>query len=137
MLLKYIVPEDDKGIEISYYDSSNILKSYYNFNNESLRLVFGSGKVYTYDHVTESEYMDFKLNESQGKFFNSNFRTKNFALTSNESGGLIKEELELIYTNEKNNFLELVKLKMKDFITHTEFNKEKALDIINTLKYLM
>lgn len=63
MVLKEILLDNTY---ISYYNSSNILKSEYNPINKNLKIYFHKGGVYEYKNVTAYIYQRFKHSKSQG-----------------------------------------------------------------------
>ena len=52
--------------------SSNLIKTTYDSEKNSLVVEFKNGMNYEYDDVPHNIYAQFRLSESQGKFFNSN-----------------------------------------------------------------
>lgn len=55
-------------IESLLHDSSNLLKTSYNFNTKRLRVTFIRGKVYEYFDIPQDIYEQFKISESTGSF---------------------------------------------------------------------
>jgi hypothetical protein len=51
--------------------SSNLIKTTYDSEKNSLVVEFKNGMNYEYDDVPHNIYAQFRLSESQGKFFNS------------------------------------------------------------------
>lgn len=51
--------------------SSNLIKTTYDSEKNSLMVEFKNGMNYEYDEVPHNIYAQFRLSESQGKFFNS------------------------------------------------------------------
>lgn len=81
--IQYYLNEDSNGNKenrIEYidciYDSTNILKSTYFQDNNTLYLYFNRGGVYRYLNVKPELYREFEMCESQGKFFASKIRNK-------------------------------------------------------------
>ena len=56
------------------YESSNVLASTYNRNDKNLNVVFKNGGNYTYQNVSETDYMRFETAESQGKVLNTQIK---------------------------------------------------------------
>jgi hypothetical protein len=56
---------------INEIDSSNLVKSEYDTETSKLIIEFKNGTRYEYDNVTHKTYTQFRMAESQGKFFNS------------------------------------------------------------------
>jgi len=57
---------------INEIDSSNITKTEYDTETSKLIVEFKNGLKYEYDEVPHKTYTQFRMAESQGKFFNSN-----------------------------------------------------------------
>lgn len=53
-------------------ESSNIKRTIYNSESKNLTVEFNSGAEYVYNDVPHNIYAQFRLSESQGKFFNKN-----------------------------------------------------------------
>jgi hypothetical protein len=53
-------------------ESSNLVKTIYDSETKKLVTEFKNGVKYEYDEVPHNIYAQFRLSESQGKFFNSN-----------------------------------------------------------------
>lgn len=62
---------------INEIKSSNIKKSEYDLNTKKLLITFNNDIMYEYDDVPHKLYTQFRLAESQGKFFSANI-AKNF-----------------------------------------------------------
>lgn len=56
---------------INEIDSTNIVKTIYDTEDNSLIAEFKNGTKYEYEKVPHEVYAAFRLSESQGKFFNS------------------------------------------------------------------
>ena len=56
---------------INEIKSSNIKKSEYDLDTKKLLITFNNDIMYEYDDVPHKLYTQFRLSESQGKFFNS------------------------------------------------------------------
>lgn len=59
--------KDEEGKISSLYDSSNILASKYDPNNQKLVIIFHNGGQYLYDKVKKSVFDEFQEAKSQGK----------------------------------------------------------------------
>lgn len=57
---------------INEIDSSNLSKTEYDTETKKLIVEFKSGLKYEYDEVPHQLYTQFRMSESQGKFFSSN-----------------------------------------------------------------
>lgn len=56
---------------INEIESSNLVKTEYDSDNQSLIATFKNGIMYEYEEVPHKIYAQFRLAESQGKFFNT------------------------------------------------------------------
>jgi hypothetical protein len=56
---------------INEIQSSNIKKTEYDTNSKKLIVEFNNGLKYEYDEVPHQLYTQFRMSESQGKFFTS------------------------------------------------------------------
>lgn len=66
------------------WNSSMISSTNYNPETKNMEVVFTKGNTYTYSQIEMDEYVAFCMAESQGKYFNSNFKNKK-PFTKNES----------------------------------------------------
>jgi hypothetical protein len=66
--------QEKDGLIKAMYNSSNIVASIYNSNNNNLEVIFKSGTKYRYDGVSKSDYMRFEIADSQGKVFESHIK---------------------------------------------------------------
>jgi hypothetical protein len=57
---------------INEIDSSNLVKTEYDVESNSLIVEFKNGSKYEYEKVPHRTYTEFRMAESQGKYFNSN-----------------------------------------------------------------
>jgi hypothetical protein len=57
---------------INEINSSNLSKTEYNVDTKKLIAEFKNGLRYEYDEVPHKIYTQFRMSESQGKYFNSN-----------------------------------------------------------------
>jgi hypothetical protein len=53
-------------------ESSNLVKTIYDSETKKMITEFKNGIKYEYDEVPHNIYAQFRLSESQGKFFNTN-----------------------------------------------------------------
>ena len=104
--------EQDELVK-ALYESSNIVASTYNKNNKNLNIIFKHGGNYTYQNVSETDYMRFETADSQGKVFNS--KIKDHAFLKHEPADIT----------------ETIK-KIKDIII--DENKAMAVGIVNLMK---
>ena len=55
---------------INTIDSSNLVKTEYDTDTKKMVVEFKNGTRYEYDEVPHNVYAEFRLSESQGKYFN-------------------------------------------------------------------
>jgi hypothetical protein len=102
------------------YESSNIVASTYNKNNKDLNITFKHGGNYTYQNVSETDYMRFETADSQGKVLNTEIKKYTF-LKHNpvNTDDVIKKIREIKAEENTAMAVGLVNL-MKETITHFE-----------------
>jgi len=67
-----ILKETIQGTKIiNEIQSSNIKKTEYDTQTKKLLVEFNNGALYEYDEVPHQLYTQFRMSESQGKFFTS------------------------------------------------------------------
>jgi hypothetical protein len=67
-----ILREQINGTKIiNEIQSSNIRKTEYDTESKDLIVEFNNGLRYSYENVPHQVYTQFRMSESQGKFFNS------------------------------------------------------------------
>jgi hypothetical protein len=67
-----IIKEEIIGTKIiNVIQSSNIVKTEYDTETKKLVIEFSNGTSYEYDEIPHQLYTQFRLSESQGKFFHS------------------------------------------------------------------
>lgn len=67
-----ITKEEIKGTKIiNEITSSNIKRTEYDTQTKNLLVEFNNGAKYNYEDVPHQLYTQFRMSESQGKFFNS------------------------------------------------------------------
>lgn len=67
-----IIKEEIVGTKIiNEIQSSNIRKTEYDTETKNLLVEFNNGAKYEYQEVPHQVYTQFRMSESQGKFFNS------------------------------------------------------------------
>lgn len=73
-----IIREEIKGTVIyNIIKSSNIVESKYDTSNKTMTIKFNNGVEYEYNDVPHEIYVQFRMAESQGKFFSSKI-SKNY-----------------------------------------------------------
>lgn len=73
-----ITKEEIKGTKIiNEITSSNIRRTEYDTETKKMLVEFNNGAKYEYDDITHQLYTQFRMSESQGKFFSSKI-SKNF-----------------------------------------------------------
>jgi hypothetical protein len=74
-----ILKEEIKGTKIfNEIQSSNIRKSEYDIETKKMIVEFNNGQRYEYDEVPHQLYTQFRISESQGKFFNGKMSNNAF-----------------------------------------------------------
>ena len=64
--------QDNKGTKIlNEINSSNIVRTEYDTADKTMIAEFKNGTRYEYEDVPHNIYAEFRLSESQGKYFNS------------------------------------------------------------------
>jgi hypothetical protein len=64
--------QEIKGTKIlNEINSSNIIRTEYDTEDKTMIAEFKNGTRYEYEEVPHSVYAEFRLSESQGKYFNS------------------------------------------------------------------
>ena len=67
-----IIKEEIKGTKIiNEIESSNIVRTEFDTNDGKLLVEFKNGMKYEYSDVPHQIYTQFRMSESQGKFFSS------------------------------------------------------------------
>jgi len=88
--------QEKDSVVKAMYNSSNILASIYNKENNDLTLIFNKGTQYKYAGVTSTDYTRFELAESQGKVFNSHIKAYSFEkLDAIDPVNILKEVNEM------------------------------------------
>jgi hypothetical protein len=127
MLLKKI---DENNIIKCWYDSSNILHSIFDKNENTLTIYFNKGFYYVYPNVEYSDYVRFETSESQGKTFNQLFKNAEY----------LKKEIydSIQLQNEVNDIINEEKLViLKDIVNHMKILIEEFENGNGFLKNLM
>lgn len=70
-----------KLTEVTYYESSTVQLSQYNFKDKILLVTFHSGITYMYQTVDQETYEKFSLAESQGKALNEHIKKSSISAT--------------------------------------------------------
>jgi hypothetical protein len=67
-----IIREEIRGTKIiNEIQSSNIKRTEFDTESKELIVEFNNGMKYSYENVPHQIYTQFRMSESQGKFFNS------------------------------------------------------------------
>lgn len=67
-----ILKETIQGTKIiNEIQSSNIKKSEYDTETKKMLVTFNNGLIYEYDNIPHQLYTQFRMSESQGKFFST------------------------------------------------------------------
>jgi len=70
-----------KTTETTFYESSTIKCSQYNFKDKIMLVTFNSGITYQYDNVDIKTYEKFSMAESQGKALNEHIKNTEIKAT--------------------------------------------------------
>jgi hypothetical protein len=97
--------ENENGVTIAFYDSSNILQSVYIEAKQTLYIIFHRGGTYSYTSVPKDVYEEFENCTSQGSFF-----TQKIKKTYQYKKDFILKEWELNSVKDKLNELKNSKL---------------------------
>ena len=75
--------QDIKGTKIlNEINSSNIVRTEYDTADKTMITEFKNGTRYEYEDVPHNVYAEFRLSESQGKYFNSKIIRRNNYITA-------------------------------------------------------
>lgn len=95
--------ENDIVIENLLHDSSNVIKTSYNFNTNQLYVTYYKGGVYYYNGVTQDVYEKIYENDSIGSFMRKTIIPKYTAvkvgLMSENNLNTLKNEIKLLKEN--------------------------------------
>lgn len=84
------------GVIECLIESSNIIKSEYNQNNNTLVITFKAGTQYKYFDVLNRDYVRFEISESQGSVFNKTMRKYKYEKLESIDVTPLKEQIENI-----------------------------------------
>lgn len=115
--------EKDRSIDC-LYDSSNILASSYNKENNDLTVTFKRGTQYIYRNVAQRDYVRFETAESQGQVLNTHIKSYPFIKGDDVNVDSLINEINSNKTDEKKVMNEVLIKTMKDFITKVEASGE-------------
>jgi hypothetical protein len=96
----------ENSLDRSWYDSSNILYSECDDNEnalKTLRIVFKNGRQYRYDEVNVNDYLLFREDVSQGKAFNKFIRKYKSERIEDADEHALNEERERILERQQEN----------------------------------
>tara|TARA_R110001606_G_scaffold117702_2_gene247432 strand:+ start:290 stop:721 length:432 start_codon:yes stop_codon:yes gene_type:complete len=108
------------------YESSNIVASTYNKNNKDLNIIFKHGGSYTYQNVSESDYMRFETADSQGKILNSNLKSYAFLKHDNVDIDVVIKKIKTIKRQETSAMELGISKLMEEMVEH--FRDTTSLD---------
>ncbi len=91
--------EKDGSVE-AIYESANIVASSYNKNKKDLNITFKHGGNYTYQNVSQTDYMRFETAESQGKVLNTNIKKYAFLKHENKDVDLVIKKIKELKSSE-------------------------------------
>lgn len=128
------------GLIEALYESSNIVASSYNKNQKDLNVTFKNGGNYTYQNVSETDYVRFETAESQGKVLNSNLKKYPFLKHENVNIDDITKRIKAVKNEELDAMLLGIENAMVDYtnslhsIDRKDYNyMEKKLDRISEM----
>jgi hypothetical protein len=121
--------ENDKEITC-LIESSNIIGSIYNFETETLTIIFKRGATYSYKNVYRLVYEGFESAQSQGKYFNQFIKSIPATLEESTNIDSFKEYFNLIGDTE---FQELRTMMYNISVDITSIDKF-SIDLINDFK---
>jgi len=132
MLLK---KDEKNGIVTGFYDSTNILMSEYNKNENDLTIVFKGGGKYTYKGVTFRDFTRFELADSQGVCLNTHIKTKyGFENLGKVDTKFITEELKIIAEETIKELGEILITKMESLVKENKESGTISKILLNSLK---
>jgi hypothetical protein len=110
------------------YESSNIVASKYDKNNNALFITFKTGAEYLYENVPAKDYHMFELAESQGKIFNKYIKPY-YKMSKHGDVDIVqlKERMEQAKQEEINGMMREVALTAKN--VHDFYNTNNVVDI--------
>lgn len=100
------------------YESSNVLASTYNKNNKNLNVVFKNGGSYTYQNVSQTDYLRFETADSQGNVLNTQIKKYAFLKHENVDVEEVTKKIKQLKADE------IKSLEAGLFNLMTEANKE-------------
>jgi len=109
--------EKDKLVK-AIYESSNIVASTYNKNNKDLNIIFKHGGSYTYQNVSETDYMRFETADSQGKILNSNLKSYAFLKHDNVDVDVVIKKIKAIKGSETSAMELGISKLMEEMVEH-------------------
>lgn len=90
-------------IEGILHNSSNVLKTSYNYNTKQLYVTFKKGDVYYYNNVESTTYEALKIAESVGTFINKSIKPQHTFVNVGKAPQEILTELVNKITTYKSN----------------------------------
>lgn len=117
MLLK---KSEKNGIVTAHYDSSNVIASEWDGTN--LTVIFKHGGSYTYNNVSNTDYVRFELAESQGSILNSKIKGYSFIKNDNVDVDTFLREIKDTKIEELRKFEEGIVDHMRVIISSYESN---------------
>jgi hypothetical protein len=120
------------------YESSNIVASKYDKNNNALFITFKTGAEYLYENVPAKDYHMFELAESQGKIFNKYIKPY-YKMSKHGDVDVVelKERMERAKQEEMDGMMKEVALTAKK--VHDFYDNNNVIDIaqLKALKNLV
>ena len=123
------------------YDSSNILASSYNTENNDLTITFKRGTQYIYNKVRKADYMRFELAESQGAIMNSHIKSYSFIKGNDVDTEALINEINQAkpkeLTDMEKQFVELLKSTISTIETEKEISEIQLESIVEATHKLL
>lgn len=116
------------------YDSSNILASYYDENNDELTIIFRRGAKYVYKDVKKTDFVRFETSESQGKALNEIIKPYyEYERKEDIEPSTIEEEIREAHEEERHNLQQTIVDLSKKLIAEYEDNSDFSYEMLMLL----
>jgi hypothetical protein len=109
------------GVVTALYESSNILAS--KWDGKDLTVIFKRGAAYTYNDVSNTDYVRFETADSQGVVLNSNIKSYNVVKQDDINPDVIINEIDTAKLDDIRKFEEGMIVYMKSMTSHYDDNK--------------
>lgn len=125
--------EKDKSIDC-LYDSSNILASSYNKENNDLTVTFKRGTQYIYRNVQQRDYVRFEAAESQGAVLNTHIKAYPFIKGDDINVDSLIREINQTKPKEMSEKEKELITNLKQFIQYHEGKSDIELGLVGILE---